>query len=68
MPFKGLPSPHRHLSDGYQHIKFLCRATATDAGVLHSGNYHFMPAFLTKLSPKRFGEGSTLQLLSVMIA
>ena len=23
------------------------------------GNYHFMPAFLTKLSPKRFGEGST---------
>jgi hypothetical protein len=28
-------------------------------GFYLQGNYHFMPAFLTKLSPKRFGEGST---------
>jgi hypothetical protein len=27
-------------------------------GFYIQGNYHFMPAFLTKLSPKRFGEGS----------
>ena len=28
-------------------------------GFYLQGNYHFMPLFLTKLSPKRFGEGST---------
>ena len=28
-------------------------------GFYLQGNYHFMPAFLTKLSPKRFGEGAT---------
>ncbi len=28
-------------------------------GFYLQGNYHFMPAFLSKLSPKRFGEGST---------
>jgi len=28
-------------------------------GFYVQGNYHFMPAFLTKLSPKRIGEGST---------
>jgi hypothetical protein len=28
-------------------------------GYYIQANYHFMPAFLTKLSPKRFGEGST---------
>ena len=28
-------------------------------GFYIQGNYHFMPAFLTKLSPQRFGEGST---------
>jgi hypothetical protein len=28
-------------------------------GYYIQGNYHFMPAFLTKLSPRRFGEGST---------
>ena len=28
-------------------------------GFYIQGNYHFMPAFLTKLSPRRFGEGST---------
>lgn len=28
-------------------------------GFYIQGNYHFMPSFLTKLSPKRFGEGST---------
>ena len=28
-------------------------------GFYLQGNYHFMPAFLTRLSPKRFGEGST---------
>jgi len=28
-------------------------------GFYLQGNYHFMPAFLTKLSSKRFGEGST---------
>ena len=28
-------------------------------GFYLQGNYHFMPAFLTKFSPKRFGEGST---------
>jgi len=28
-------------------------------GFYIQGNYHFMPGFLTKLSPKRFGEGST---------
>jgi hypothetical protein len=28
-------------------------------GFYIQGNYHFMPAILTKLSPKRFGEGST---------
>jgi hypothetical protein len=28
-------------------------------GFYIQGNYHFMPALLTKLSPKRFGEGST---------
>ncbi|MDN5942280.1 MAG: hypothetical protein L0H94_10390 [Nitrospira sp.] len=28
-------------------------------GFYIQGNYHFMPAFLTNLSPKRFGEGST---------
>ncbi len=28
-------------------------------GFYIQGNYHFMPAFLTRLSPKRFGEGST---------
>jgi hypothetical protein len=28
-------------------------------GFYIQGNYHFMPQFLTKLSPKRFGEGST---------
>jgi hypothetical protein len=29
-------------------------------GFYIQGNYHFMPEFMTKLSPKRFGEGSTL--------
>jgi hypothetical protein len=29
------------------------------AGFYIQGNYHFMPAFLTRLAPKRFGEGST---------
>jgi len=29
-------------------------------GYYIQGNYHFMPEFLTKLSPKRFGPGSTL--------
>ncbi len=29
------------------------------SGYYIQGNYHFMPAFLSKLSPKRFGEGST---------
>ena len=29
-------------------------------GFYIQGNYHFMPQFLTNLSPKRFGEGSTL--------
>jgi hypothetical protein len=29
-------------------------------GFYVQGNYHFMPQFLTNLSPKRFGEGSTL--------
>ena len=28
-------------------------------GLYIQGNYHFMPEFLTKFSPKRFGEGST---------
>ena len=28
-------------------------------GFYLQGNYHFMPTFLTRLSPKRFGEGST---------
>jgi hypothetical protein len=28
-------------------------------GYYIQGNYHFMPAFLTTLSPKRFGEGAT---------
>ncbi len=28
-------------------------------GFYAQANYHFMPAFLTKLAPKRFGEGST---------
>jgi hypothetical protein len=28
-------------------------------GFYIQGNYHFMPSFLSKLSPKRFGEGST---------
>lgn len=28
-------------------------------GFYVQGNYHFMPSFLTKFSPKRFGEGST---------
>ncbi|MBH0179162.1 MAG: hypothetical protein HP491_15205 [Nitrospira sp.] len=28
-------------------------------GFYVQGNYHFMPSFLTKLAPKRFGEGST---------
>jgi hypothetical protein len=28
-------------------------------GFYIQGNYHFMPSFLTKLSPRRFGEGST---------
>src|SRR6185436_8368714 len=28
-------------------------------GYYIQGNYHFMPAFLSKWSPKRFGEGST---------
>jgi hypothetical protein len=28
-------------------------------GFYIQGNYHFMPAFLSKWSPKRFGEGST---------
>ena len=28
-------------------------------GFYIQGNYHFMPSFFTKLSPKRFGEGST---------
>ena len=28
-------------------------------GFYLQGNYHFMPSFLTALSPKRFGEGST---------
>jgi len=29
------------------------------SGFYIQGNYHFMPEFLTKWSPKRFGEGST---------
>jgi hypothetical protein len=28
-------------------------------GFYLQGNYHFMPTFLSKFSPKRFGEGST---------
>jgi len=28
-------------------------------GFYAQANYHFMPSFLTKLAPKRFGEGST---------
>ena len=34
-------------------------SSAAIEGFYIQGNYHFMPAFLTKLSPKRFGEGST---------
>ncbi|SLM48214.1 conserved exported protein of unknown function [Nitrospira japonica] len=33
--------------------------TQRGMGYYIQGNYHFMPSFLTKLSPKRFGEGST---------
>ncbi len=29
------------------------------SGFYIQGNYHFMPEFLTRFSPKRFGEGST---------
>jgi len=29
------------------------------SGFYIQGNYHFMPSFLAKFSPKRFGEGST---------
>ena len=38
---------------------FLADAPQRLWGFYAQANYHFMPSFLTKLAPKRFGEGST---------
>ena len=37
-------------------------------GFYIQGNYHFMPEFLAKFSPKRFGEGSTFTAVFVTTA
>ena len=49
----------RRSSDGRQYVESQCISPTTQSGIYIQGNYHFMPAILTKLSPKRFGEGST---------
>jgi hypothetical protein len=47
------------LLTGVNTLNPLAAAPQRMQGFYIQGNYHFMPAFLTKLSPKRFGEGST---------
>lgn len=48
------------LLTGFNTLNPLAAPPQRMAGFYLQGNYHFMPAFLTRLSPKRFGEGSTL--------
>ncbi|MBH0190822.1 MAG: hypothetical protein HP492_03435 [Nitrospira sp.] len=50
----------RRLTNGHTIAARNSHGTACAASYTYvQGNYHFMPSFLTKLSPKRFGEGST---------
>jgi len=44
---------------GFETLNPAATSPRRSQGLYIQGNYHFMPAFLTKLSPKRFGEGST---------
>jgi hypothetical protein len=56
-PFNGF-APGALLT-GINTFNPLATAPQRIQGFYLQGNYHFMPAFLTKFSPKRFGEGST---------
>jgi hypothetical protein len=56
-PFNGF-SPGTLLT-GVNPLNPLATPPQRIQGFYLQGNYHFMPSFLTKLSPKRFGEGST---------
>ena len=47
------------LADRREHVEPVASPPQRMEGYYIQGNYHFMPAILTKLSPKRFGEGST---------
>ena len=47
------------LLTGFNTLNPLAAPPQRMQGFYIQGNYHFMPAFLTRLSPKRFGEGST---------
>lgn len=47
------------LLTGFGSLNSLATPPQRLQGFYVQGNYHFMPSFLTKLSPKRFGEGST---------
>ena len=62
-PFQAIPSdsPQDHFLTGLggNTLNPLAIPPQRMQGFYIQGNYHFMPAFLTKLSPKRFGEGST---------
>ena len=49
----------RRATDGRQYVEPVGIPPQRMQGFYIQGNYHFMPAILTKLSPKRFGEGST---------
>ena len=59
IPGNTIPVPPGTLLTGVNTFNPLAAPPQRMHGFYLQGNYHFMPAFLTKLSPKRFGEGST---------
>ncbi|MFO0732807.1 MAG: hypothetical protein U0361_17905 [Nitrospiraceae bacterium] len=55
----GATNPVGSLLTGVNTFNTLAAPPQRMQGFYIQGNYHFMPAFLTALSPKRFGEGAT---------
>jgi hypothetical protein len=59
IPGNTIPLSPGTLITGVSPVNPLAAPPQRIQGFYLQGNYHFMPSFLTKLSPKRFGEGST---------
>ena len=59
IPGNAIPLSPGTLITGVSPVNPLAAPPQRMHGFYLQGNYHFMPSFLTKLSPKRFGEGST---------